>query len=96
VYDKANVSHLQGKYATFNVLFKDGHVAPARDTNFLQGIVSRPTLFGARLDDYVDVIETEADGRNPQKTNADPKTKPASASAPMVNRITNYHPTVPW
>jgi len=97
--DQATVSHVQKKVTVFNVLFKDGHVAPARDTYVWNQLAGRPVAGKtARLDDYVDVLETEADGRDPNKTNADPATTPKPPS--LVHRIDNVPehttPTVPW
>jgi hypothetical protein len=99
--DDATISHIQKKTATFNVLFKDGHVSPARDTTVWQSLIGRPVAGKpARLDDYVDILETEADGRDPNKTNADPNTKPVTASTPLVHRIDGVPehtvPSVPW
>jgi len=100
ILDDANISHVQKKVATFNVLFKDGHVAPARDTLIWQSLIGRPVAGKlVRLDDYVDIIETEADGLDPRKTNADPTT-PFNSGTPLTNRITGIRehttPTVPW
>jgi prepilin-type N-terminal cleavage/methylation domain-containing protein len=79
MYDKANISHLRGNVATFNVLFKDGHVGTAVDRprvnypGIAQSIGARPGNLWVRVDDYVDIITTEADGRDIMNTTADPK-----------------------
>jgi prepilin-type N-terminal cleavage/methylation domain-containing protein len=99
VLDEGSVSHIQKNIATFNVLFKDGHVAPARDNYVWNALKGRPVAHvQSQLDDYVDIIETEADGRDPHITNADPATTPTPPS--MVHRIDaireHTQPTVPW
>ena len=97
IMEGGNIAHIKGNRAWFNVLFKDGHCATAMDTIIVPALVGRPTAGKtARVDDYVDIIETEALGKNPNTTNADPNTRPTSASAPLVHRIDNYHGTVPW
>jgi prepilin-type N-terminal cleavage/methylation domain-containing protein len=97
VQEGGQIAHIKGNRAWFNVLFKDGHVSPAIDTIIVPALVGRPVAGKTgRLDDYVDIMETEALGKNANTTNADPATTPASASAPLVNRIINWHPTVPW
>jgi prepilin-type N-terminal cleavage/methylation domain-containing protein len=96
IYTQGTIAHLRNGIATTNVAFKDGHVAPAMDRNLYNSLIGRPASSLARLDDYVDISETEALGKNPNTTNADPATTPNPPS--LVHRLDNYHTTftVPW
>jgi prepilin-type N-terminal cleavage/methylation domain-containing protein len=97
IQEGGNIAHQRGNKAVFNVCFKDGHVSQANDPYVIPALVGRPVAGKtARLDDYVDIVETEALGKNPNNTNADPATSPTSKSAPLVHRIDNWHPVVPW
>ena len=104
IYDKGNISHLRGATAIFNVLFIDGHVASAIDhprgayTGIAQAIVGRPGNLWVRVDDYVDIITTEADGRDIMATTADPSYwQYANKSTPTVTRLSGdpEHQPVP-
>jgi prepilin-type N-terminal cleavage/methylation domain-containing protein len=80
----------------WNVLFPDGHVAPAVDNHIL-GLIgptnSAETVIGTirRWDDYIDIMETEADGRDPTKSMADQGTSPKAWSSPLTNREYTQH-----
>jgi prepilin-type N-terminal cleavage/methylation domain-containing protein/prepilin-type processing-associated H-X9-DG protein len=102
LYNQEGLGHHRasgGKvYTTVNVLFIDGHVTPATDTYLWGQIGGRPATTTTRLDDVMDVLETEASGRNPNTTNADPTTTPNPPS--MVHRLVDYQNNpanwVPW
>jgi prepilin-type N-terminal cleavage/methylation domain-containing protein len=104
-YDSANLSHVRKKsmnsVAVFNLVFKDGHVASVNDTTVYASITTRGPVNPIRLEDNLDVLETEADGRNPLTTAADPS-RPLATPNSLVYRIVNiggnpdYHPYVPW
>jgi prepilin-type N-terminal cleavage/methylation domain-containing protein len=81
---------------TWNVLFPDGHVAPAIDKYILPAIgVSNASEVNIstirRWDDYIDIMETEADGRDPTKSMANQGIGPKSFSAPLSNREYTQH-----
>lgn len=70
-----------GNSSNWNLLFRDGHVATVLDPGNVQtflgiGTNTRPINTGwqdlPRFDDCVDILETEADGRNPNKSMALP------------------------
>jgi prepilin-type N-terminal cleavage/methylation domain-containing protein/prepilin-type processing-associated H-X9-DG protein len=111
IVDGSDISHLQKRSsnssAAFNLVFADGHVATVNDqivTNALlpggRGGVIQPSGHGldGRFEDYLDILETEADRRNPNKSAADPS-HPLSAGT-IFNRIAggavDYHQIVPW
>jgi prepilin-type N-terminal cleavage/methylation domain-containing protein len=109
MYDTANISHLRGNTATFNVLFKDGHVSAAIDRprgSIYAGIAQsmsggRVVNKLVRMDDYIDIITTEADGRDIMTTTADPNySKYLNSATPTSSRLANdpehLTPTVPW
>jgi type II secretory pathway pseudopilin PulG len=80
----------------WNLLFRDGHVAAARDTNLIQTAVGTGgignSVMNRRYDDALDVLETEADGRNPMTSLALPNFKPSNgwAVSALVYREGNY------
>jgi prepilin-type processing-associated H-X9-DG protein len=91
-----------------NILFKDGHVATAVDTIVFKmekasGVTNCVYTSAAPtdLDDVMDILECEAQGKNPNTTVAD-ATGMVSFSglnpgAPLQNRLPPAkHPTVPW
>jgi prepilin-type N-terminal cleavage/methylation domain-containing protein len=80
----------QGTSGTWNVLLRDGHVSTVTDKYVSQNAVTNPTRLGASsnnsFDDALDILETEADGRDPNKATALPGFSPKSLAKPMVNR----------
>jgi prepilin-type N-terminal cleavage/methylation domain-containing protein len=104
-YDGANFSHLRKKsinsVSVFNMVFKDGHVATVNDTTVYSSVTTRGSVNPIRLEDNLDVLEAEADGRNPNTSAGDP-THPLATANSLVYRIVNiggtpdYHPFVPW
>jgi prepilin-type N-terminal cleavage/methylation domain-containing protein/prepilin-type processing-associated H-X9-DG protein len=107
---------------SFNMAFIDGHVTTVNDkilatskTGVAGGInwpsamsqaANQHATLGA-LDDDLDILETEADGRDPSTANADPSLPRFSTTAdPYRNReetsgvtapgTTSDHPGVPW
>ncbi len=112
-YDLADISHVYKNTATFNVLFKDGHVGTAIDSprgnyaGIVANIAGRNGNLWLRVDDYVDILETEADGRDPLTTNADPNTQfsgtidreeydPVHMLPPATNSLGQAAYEVPW
>lgn len=93
----------------WNVLFPDGHVDTAVDKYVLPAMlgaaaggsgagspVSSTFAPARRLDDYIDIIETEADGRDPSTTTANPGIGPESVSSYLVNREYYQHNSPTW
>jgi prepilin-type N-terminal cleavage/methylation domain-containing protein len=90
-----------GNSSNWNILMPDGHVATVNDgyvvKEFAQSggyyIDSGDGLL-VRFDDFLDILETEADGRNPNagshSSMALPGFGPSSFATPLVNRCTNY------
>jgi len=85
-----------GKSAYWNLLMRDGHVATVLDS-YLAGMqASAPIVKNLapakiqRFDDALDVLETEADGRDPAKSMALPGYAPNSFANPMVKREINF------
>ena len=115
VIDLADLAHVRGGRMTANILFPDGHVSPAsNDTLVLKalkqygevaGTISSGTTPG--LDDYLDILECEALGKNPNTSNAAPPVVTGGGmnpATPLYNRFGSTgsqggpvgHPTVPW
>ena len=77
-------AHPRNGYYAFNLAFIDGHVATVNDKLLAQGKVAWPEPNGpvppagqtgenlTGLDDVIDVLETEADGRDPAVSVGDP------------------------
>jgi prepilin-type N-terminal cleavage/methylation domain-containing protein/prepilin-type processing-associated H-X9-DG protein len=109
------MSHINASSYTFNMAFIDGHVASVTDK-----VLFNPNN-GARwpsgsggifaLDDDIDILETEADGRDPFTANADPsqyrhaysstqhyiyRLQSGSSSSPADSSVDTAHPFVPW
>lgn len=96
----------------WNVLFPDGHVDTANDKYvypIMMGATGGGTGAGSpvsstfaparRLDDYIDIIETEADGRDPTSTTANPAIAPQTATpgtAYLSNREYKQHNSPTW
>jgi len=107
IFDVADINHLRkqaGVYvSTYNMVFKDGHVASVNDKYVYASLAGRGGTGGipVRLEDNLDVLEAEADGRNPAQSAGDP-THPLATPNSLVYRIVNiggapdYHPFVPW
>ncbi|MDP9175518.1 MAG: prepilin-type N-terminal cleavage/methylation domain-containing protein [Planctomycetota bacterium] len=77
-------SHMPTKnYATWNLLFPDGHVQSVGDRQVEEWIndKTRPVNGLHRLDDMIDILETEADGRNPLKAIAYPSARSVNGIA---------------
>jgi prepilin-type N-terminal cleavage/methylation domain-containing protein len=101
VQEGGNMAHVRGNTAWVNIAFKDGHVGTAVDTIVLPALQGRPTAGKTvRLDDYVDILETEALGKNPHTTFADPNDQHPKQGALVYRLCTsssnNYHAYVPW
>lgn len=79
----------------WNLLFRDGHVATVTDeANMATFMVNRPINTGftdiVRFDDALDILETEADNRNPGKSMALLGYGPQSRTLPFSARCYNY------
>jgi prepilin-type N-terminal cleavage/methylation domain-containing protein len=107
IYEPASVNHVRksgGIYVdTFNMVFKDGHVASVNDKTVYASLVSRGPVAGTstqpRLEDNLDVLETLADGRNPLTSPADPShplATPNSLTGRIAGTLGDFHPYVPW
>jgi prepilin-type N-terminal cleavage/methylation domain-containing protein len=84
-----------GNTSNWNLLFRDGHVATVLDPGNVQGfLTTRPINTNwndlVRFDDCLDILETEADGRNPNKTMALPGYLPTTMATPLSDRTVNY------
>jgi prepilin-type processing-associated H-X9-DG protein len=111
----------KGTLYTFNMAFIDGHVSTVNDkilATYKTGKVFWPGQETATpiselycLDDDLDILETEADGRDAYTANADPFLTRfdtfAGATDPYIAReqkttssqgpgVTSDHPAVPW
>jgi prepilin-type processing-associated H-X9-DG protein len=123
LYTPALTSHYNSRRTeyTYNMVFMDGHVAvvhdkvlpkrggtlwPAFPANGQPGAASAKASL-TNLDDIIDILETEADGRDAATANADPKlTRFSSNATPYQNRLessgtngpgaNSNHPAVPW
>jgi prepilin-type processing-associated H-X9-DG protein len=115
IYSAGTVPHPNstGTAATFNLAFMDGHVTSVQDTYIEAGSTRWPSSATGTmpiLDDCIDTLETEADGRNPATEGGDPLMPPMfgySTSDPYIYRLQHgsgaapgtsqsYHPLVPW
>ena len=114
------VPHPGNSTWTYNLGFIDGHVTSVADTilatcspttgyGTADGYAVRMPLQLETIDSDLDVLETEADGRNPVTTTADPGKVPLdrtfgyNSSSPFEYRIQGptavaglYHPQVNW
>jgi hypothetical protein len=79
---------------TWNLLFTDGHVSGVNDTIAYKAMLSRFANSPFVIDDDLDILETEADGRDPNKTMADATTSPQQWTFPLVHRLVPTHNTV--
>jgi prepilin-type N-terminal cleavage/methylation domain-containing protein len=90
------ISHpLPGGGSDWNLLFRDGHVDTATDSKGylngylgLNGVISGGPI--RRFDDCLDILETIADNRDPNKSMALLGYGPANRGLPLVNRCYNY------
>jgi type II secretory pathway pseudopilin PulG len=90
-------AHARTGYYAFNLAFIDGHVTTVNDKMLgKQPIgVAWPQANGPMpstenltgLDDAIDVLETEADGRDPSVAGGDPAMPPKSPGTPWVLRL---------
>jgi prepilin-type N-terminal cleavage/methylation domain-containing protein len=95
----SSISHPgPGKTSNWNILLPDGHVATVDDkyleiTFNLPGTVNQinsgDNLLGS-FDDALDILETEADNRDPNKAMALPGYGPENRTTPLANRCYNY------
>jgi prepilin-type N-terminal cleavage/methylation domain-containing protein len=85
-----------GNSASWNLLMRDGHVATVLDSYVLAGNATTPITNkiggknGWLFDDALDILETEADGRNPKTSLALPGYKIGISSTPLVEREFYY------
>jgi prepilin-type processing-associated H-X9-DG protein len=114
VFSQSLVAHPRAYAWTFNLAFIDGHVASVNDQ-----VLRRFTPSGAAvwpvtgniisLDDDLDILEAEADGRDPTLSGGDPENPPYPGSSHWTYRLQQnvnslatdtpqdtWHPTVPW
>jgi len=108
IYDIGDCAHVRSNSMAVNILFKDGHVATATDTIVLKMVRASSiqncvytTAAPTDLDDAVDILECEAQGKNPRTTVADAtgmvNFAGVSPVTPFVNRLPpTKHPSVPW
>jgi len=82
VYDYGSISHLgHGKRPSWNVAFKDGHASTVQSIDLANEVQGRPTAWKlARMDDYVDFLETI-------DRSASPATGPAGNPFNWGNRV---------
>ena len=85
-----------GHTSMWNLLMPDGHVATANDSYILPANATTPITNkiggnnGWLFDDALDILETEADGRNPMNSLALPGYKLSSPGKPLVEREYYY------
>lgn len=86
-------SHMSTKtFATWNLLFPDGHVQSVGDKYVQQWMASRgPDVGFYRMDDYLDLLETQAAGRNPLRSVAIPGFTWTQNGIPPAYREGAYH-----
>jgi prepilin-type N-terminal cleavage/methylation domain-containing protein len=108
IRDVGDCAHVRSNSMAVNVLFKDGHVATATDTIVLKMLKASPistfvysTATPTGFDDAIDILECEAQGKNPYHTIADAtglvKWTGLNPAQPLLNRIpANTHPSMPW
>jgi prepilin-type processing-associated H-X9-DG protein len=84
VIEQGLAAHPRNGYYAFNLAFIDGHVTTVNDKLLAKGTVAWPEPNGplpstanlTGLDDAIDVLETEADGRDPSVAGGDPAMPP--------------------
>jgi prepilin-type N-terminal cleavage/methylation domain-containing protein/prepilin-type processing-associated H-X9-DG protein len=91
VYSAFNHMNSSRTANTFNMLFPDGHVSGVYDSTALNAMLGRAAATPFVEDDDIDILECEADGRNPNKTMADPASSPQSWGSPLVHRLVLIH-----
>jgi hypothetical protein len=104
LYDIGDCAHVRNGMMTVNILFRDGHVSPATDTIVYKMIKVSPIQYMSQtssnppgLDDALDILSCEAQGRNPHTSGADPQYSLINPASPLVQRIPlSVRPTVPW
>ena len=85
-----------GNTAFWNLLMRDGHVATVQDGFILPANAKTPITNkiggnnGWLFDDALDILETEADGRNPKTSVALTGYNPDSTSSFLIEREYNY------
>jgi prepilin-type N-terminal cleavage/methylation domain-containing protein len=82
--------------AYWNLLMRDGHVATVFD-EYILGVTNGGIgnkIGDRRFDDCLDILETEADGRNPNRSMALPGYGPRSFGTPLVYREAKYPNTL--
>jgi prepilin-type N-terminal cleavage/methylation domain-containing protein len=85
-----------GGTANWNLLMRDGHVSTVNDKilstqgNTLQINSTIAETKVRRFDDALDILETEADGRDPNQAMALPGYLAQNRAAPLANREANY------
>jgi prepilin-type N-terminal cleavage/methylation domain-containing protein len=114
VFSQSLVAHPRTGRWTFNLAFIDGHVVSVNDQVLLRNIPSGAALWPASgnivsLDDDLDILEAEADGRDPTVSGGDPDNPPFPSSSHWTYRLQQnanaiatdtpqdtWHPMVPW
>jgi prepilin-type N-terminal cleavage/methylation domain-containing protein/prepilin-type processing-associated H-X9-DG protein len=114
VCEQALCAHMRTGYIAFNLAYVDGHVATVNDKLLLRGTVAWPMTTPSTLnnfsglDDALDVLEAEADGRDPSTSGGDAAMPPITPASPWALRLQKYagttapvvgktyHPMVPW
>jgi prepilin-type processing-associated H-X9-DG protein len=118
LYDPTSVAHKRPGTWVFNLAFIDGHVTSVSDkiliktapnggaiTTYQGYSVRMPSAVGLPgLDDSLDMLEAEADGRSAITSGGDPANPPMSKTAPFLYRLgsgnpgtsSSYKPLVPW
>jgi len=123
VYSPGYIGHPSQNFTvySFNLAFIDGHVVTVNDKFLANKALNIPWPNAndgntyaefQSIDDDLDILETEADGRDPSTANADPyltifPTRPAvkwwfsreqktTADPGNINPIVTNHPAVPW
>ena len=117
-YVKGLVPHPSSGVWTFNLGFIDGHVATVPDKVLIQSVYSGSYQgHGVRMpngleawDSDLDILETEADNRDPMTSGGDPAAgttalgaleyriqgNPPIVDQPTATHTVQWHPSVPW
>jgi prepilin-type processing-associated H-X9-DG protein len=110
------VPHMGKSAWTFNLGFADGHVSSVVDRILMCSTPYGPGSYqgqGVRMpngleawDSDLDILETEADGRNPMNSGGDPGLGTATSTPPFKleyriqpsnpETVDRFHPSVPW
>jgi prepilin-type processing-associated H-X9-DG protein len=101
IWDPAIIAHPQKNSISFNLAFIDGHVTTVHDQflfNSTANDIPWPGGTGnhgiATLDDDIDILEAEADGRNPEVSGGSPNEQFYIYNASGGPGSTSYYPWI--